>query len=201
MLRFSKKILSARKSSTLNLVFQTASFSSITTKETTTSQKLVPSSPIVHEVPNITKNLELMKGKGQSAYFDFIEHWSRGAFYNTGYGLSAIAVTLSGIYGICQETLIVDFLVFGYWVIGYNDIHQKHHTVLRNFPVLGNIRYFLEMLRPELRQYLLETDDDGKPYDRMSRSMTYQRAKGVRDTLPFGTRLDVYSPGKLHDMT
>eukprot|EP00607_Mallomonas_marina_P008634 CAMPEP_0182423610 /NCGR_PEP_ID=MMETSP1167-20130531/9661_1 /TAXON_ID=2988 /ORGANISM="Mallomonas Sp, Strain CCMP3275" /LENGTH=516 /DNA_ID=CAMNT_0024602745 /DNA_START=377 /DNA_END=1927 /DNA_ORIENTATION=+ len=72
---------------------------------------------------------------------------------------------------------------------------QKSHTVLRNFPVLGNVRYVLENLRPEIRQYFLEKDEDGKPFDRLHRSVVYQRAKDVRDTIPLGTRLDVYANG------
>ena len=51
------------------------------------------------------------------------------------------------------------------------------------------------MLRPEIRQYFIEADDSEKPFDRHHRAVAYQRAKDVRDTLPFGTRRDVYSPG------
>lgn len=49
-------------------------------------------------------------------------------------------------------------------------------------------------LRPEIRQYLVEDDLEGKPFDRMRRSLIYQRAKNVDDTLAFGTRRDVYAP-------
>lgn len=46
------------------------------------------------------------------------------------------------------------------------DKRQKHHSVLRNYPLLGRVRYFLEMIGPELRQYLILNDNDGKPFSR-----------------------------------
>jgi glutamate synthase domain-containing protein 2 len=69
---------------------------------------------------------------------------------------------------------------------------QKSHAIRRNYPVLGNLRYIFETVRPELRQYIVEGDDDGKPFDRMHRALVYTRAKNVNDTLPFGTRQDEY---------
>ena len=135
---------------------------------------------------------EKSQGKEQSAYFDFVEHWSRDAFFKCGYGITAAAGLLTAGLGICQETVLVDCIVGGYWALGYHDITQKHHTILRNFPVLGNTRYLLEMIRPEIRQYFVEADDTERPFDRSHRSIAYQRAKDVRDTLPFGTRRNVY---------
>lgn len=110
-------------------------------------------------------------------YFDFIEHWSRSAFFKTGYGLTAGAFGLTVGLGICQETVLLDLLVGGYWALGYHDITQSQHTILRNFPVLGNLRYLLEMLRPEIRQYFVEADDSERPFDRAHRNIAYQRAK------------------------
>ena len=135
---------------------------------------------------------EKNQGKEQSAYFDFVEHWSRDAFFKCGYGITAAAGLLTAGLGICQETVLVDCIVGGYWALGYHDMNQKHHTILRNFPVLGNTRYLLEMIRPEIRQYFVEADDTERPFDRAHRSIAYQRAKDVRDTLPFGTRRNVY---------
>lgn len=79
--------------------------------------------------------------------------------------------------------------------IGFYDIFQKKHTVLRLYPVVGHIRYFLEFFRPEIQQYFIETDINGTPISREFRSLVYQRAKGVRDTRPFGTVFDVYKDG------
>ena len=67
-------------------------------------------------------------------------------------------------------------------------MEQDRHTILRNFPVLGRVRYFLEMLRPEIRQYFIESDKEAFPYSREHRAIVYARAKGQVDTLPLGTR-------------
>ena len=75
------------------------------------------------------------------------------------------------------------------------DVLQKKHTLLRNFPVLGHVRYFLEFLRPEIQQYFIATDESELPFNRESRSLIYQRAKNVRDTIPFGTERDITSVG------
>lgn len=76
-----------------------------------------------------------------------------------------------------------------------HDYFQRRHAILRNFPLLGRFRYALEMIRPEIYQYFVEGDTEGVPFDRDQRSLIYQRAKGVRDTIPFGTKLNVYEPG------
>jgi len=126
---------------------------------------------------------------------DFLEHWGEKAFKKTGAGLTAGTIVLMGVYGICQETLLFGSLVAGYWWIGFQDLNQKSHAILRNFPVLGNFRYLFEMIRPEIRQYFIESDSDGVPYDRNHRSLVYQRSKKVTDTQSFGTRRDVYDEG------
>lgn len=78
-------------------------------------------------------------------------------------------------------------------ILGYYDLFQKQQTIRRNFPVIGNFRYLLEMVRPEINQYFVESNIDGKPFSRERRSLIYQRAKGVTDTIPFGTQQDVYA--------
>lgn len=79
--------------------------------------------------------------------------------------------------------------------VGIRDTLQTHHAVLRNFPVIGHFRYLLEEIRPEIQQYFIESDNDGKPFSREKRSIIYQRSKGALDTLPFGTKQDVYAVG------
>lgn len=71
----------------------------------------------------------------------------------------------------------------------YN-VRQSRHSILRNFPLMGYMRYFFESIRPELRQYFFESDLDGKPFNRRQRSIVYQRAKNVRQTVPFGMQSD-----------
>ncbi|MCF8276555.1 MAG: FMN-binding glutamate synthase family protein [Flavobacteriales bacterium] len=80
-------------------------------------------------------------------------------------------------------------------LLGIYDLIQKPHSILRNFPVVGHFRFLLEKFRPEIMQYFVETDTDGRPLNRIQRSMVYQRAKGVTDTTPFGTQENVYSEG------
>ncbi len=80
-------------------------------------------------------------------------------------------------------------------VMGIGDMTQKKQAIRRNYPVLGHMRYFLELIRPEIYQYFIENDTEGVPFDRENRSLIYQRAKTARDTTPFGTKLDVYAPG------
>ena len=87
-------------------------------------------------------------------------------------------------------------VVFGPLIlIGYNDIFQRKHSIRSNFPVIGNLRFMLESIRPEIMQYFVETDTDGRPINRLDRSLIYQRAKKVNDTAPFGTQLNVYDVG------
>jgi glutamate synthase domain-containing protein 2 len=87
-------------------------------------------------------------------------------------------------------------VVIGIIIIwGMMDAFQTRRTILRNFPVLGNFRYLLESIRPEIQQYFVESNTDGRPYSREDRSLVYQRAKGELDTIPFGTQRDVYANG------
>ncbi|WP_226780824.1 FMN-binding glutamate synthase family protein [Oceaniglobus trochenteri] len=80
-------------------------------------------------------------------------------------------------------------------LLGIHDLFQTHHSVLRNYPVLGQIRYFFEKIRPEIRQYLIEGDNEEEPFSREERSIVYQRAKGEEAARPFGTKQKVYEPG------
>lgn len=80
-------------------------------------------------------------------------------------------------------------------LIGIHNILQTRHSILRNYPVIGLMRFFLESTRKEMRQYFIESDTDGKPFSRNKRSIVYQRAKKQLDKRPFGTILDVYEPG------
>jgi len=80
-------------------------------------------------------------------------------------------------------------------LIGLYDLWQSEHSVRRNYPILGHIRYFVEFIRPEIRQYLLEADDEKLPFARSQRSLVYARAKNVASEKAFGTLLDVYQDG------
>jgi hypothetical protein len=80
-------------------------------------------------------------------------------------------------------------------VVGLYDLVQRKHSVLRNYPVLGHLRFLLEALRPELQQYFIERNFDGRPFDRDVRSLIYERAKGTAAELAFGTERDIDQVG------
>jgi glutamate synthase domain-containing protein 2 len=80
-------------------------------------------------------------------------------------------------------------------LLGVWDLVQTRHSILRNYPVIGHVRWIAELVRPEIRQYLIEADGDAAPFDRSQRSLVYQRAKGEAGEHPFGTLLDVYRNG------
>lgn len=80
-------------------------------------------------------------------------------------------------------------------IVSIANLRQKRHTILKNFPLLGYFRYFLESIRPEIRQYFGESDLDGKPFSRRQRSIVYQRAKDVKQTVAFGMQEDSTRPG------
>lgn len=89
--------------------------------------------------------------------------------------------------------LAVPLAFFGFFaVLGLRDFFQGQHAILRNYPITAHLRFFLEKIRPEMRQYFFEDDKDGMPFPRDKRAIVYQRAKGVLDKRPFGTQYDVY---------
>jgi glutamate synthase domain-containing protein 2 len=79
--------------------------------------------------------------------------------------------------------------------VGIHDLVQTRHAILRNYPILAHFRFFFESIRPEIRQYLLESDTEAVPFSRAQRSLVYQRAKNVEDKRPFGTEMDFYNAG------
>ena len=83
----------------------------------------------------------------------------------------------------------------GLTILGVHDLLQKPHAVLRNYPISAHLRFLLEEVRPEIRQYFFEDENDGRPFSRSQRVVVYQRAKMVLDKRPFGTQLDVYAQG------
>ena len=106
---------------------------------------------------------------------------------------------------------ISDTLLNGLWlvtsllsVLGLYDLLQKKHAILRNYPILGHFRFIFEDVRPEIRQYFIEADQDALPFSRMQRSLVYQRAKNENADKPFGSIIDVYQANYrfiVHSMT
>lgn len=111
-----------------------------------------------------------------------------------GFGIVLIGIALLLIFlHVSVEAVLALLIVI--MAIGIYDYCQSEHTILRNFPILGHIRFILEFFRPELRQYLIASDKEERPFNRNTRSVIYQRAKKERDTIPFGTQLDVLNQG------
>ena len=79
--------------------------------------------------------------------------------------------------------------------VGVYDLQQTRHAILRNYPIIGHLRFMLEAIRPELRQYFLESETEAAPFSRAQRTLVYARAKGQSDKRPFGTQLDVSAAG------
>jgi len=78
-------------------------------------------------------------------------------------------------------------------VMGVADVLQTHHTLWRNYPILSRLRWMFEDVGPYLRNYVIEGDQDGRPFSRDQRALVYARAKGQEDAHPMGTELDVYT--------
>lgn len=151
-----------------------------------------------HSTPSVRDTFHVPKKEptGNVELHELIESWSRSKFYHVGAGMTAGLAVIAVLYGpLSIVTLTTAVPVSLWWYVGLHDINQTSHTIKRNFPVIGNLRYLLESVRPEIRQYFIESDNEHNPISRAKRTLVYQRAKGARDSLPFGTREDVYQTG------
>lgn len=117
---------------------------------------------------------------------------------------SAFALCVAGLVA-CLAAVLVSPHLWLAWVgvavfavlsgTGVHDLRQTRHAILRNYPVIGHLRFLLEYIRPEMRQYFIESDSEAAPFSRAQRSLVYQRAKGDPDNRPFGTQLNVTIAG------
>lgn len=87
---------------------------------------------------------------------------------------------------------LLSLICLGLFILGWRDYRQTHHAILRNYPVSGHLRFLLEYIRPEIRQYFLENDEEKLPFSRNQRIMVYTRAKKQNDKRGFGTIKAVY---------
>ena len=104
-------------------------------------------------------------------------------------GVAVLAVLVSSAWWWAAAPLLALSL------IGVHDLVQKRHSVLRNYPIIGHMRFLMEEIRPEMQQYFVESNTDGRPYDRVTRDLMYDRAKGNHGEKPFGTQRDVNEVG------
>ncbi|MDP7574893.1 MAG: FMN-binding glutamate synthase family protein, partial [Phycisphaerales bacterium] len=108
--------------------------------------------------------------------------------------VSVLATALFVVLGVVCSQLWLLGLIWSAPTAGVGlwDLVQKQHSILRNYPLLGHLRFFFESIRPEMVQYFVETDEAGRPYNRTQRTAVYERAKNEEDVKPFGTELNVY---------
>ncbi len=124
-------------------------------------------------------------------------------YLNTLFPVRYIVFALLVMAGLLSVFTLVAFGVGWFWLLcsgalvalGIADLTQTKRSLLRNYPVIGHLRYMMEFVRPEIRQYFLESDSEAAPFSRAQRSLVYQRAKGESDKRPFGTQMAVYGEG------
>ncbi len=110
--------------------------------------------------------------------------------------ISVIVLSLIIAISIFWKSVLWSLIIFlPLIVMGIYDMFQKKHAIRRNFPLIGRLRYVLESIRPEIMQYFVETDTEGRPLNRIFRTLVYQRSKKINDTTPFGTQMNVYRSG------
>ena len=126
--------------------------------------------------------------------FHFLDQWYPIRY--TVFGVCVLGLAGSAYLlvtaGQGLPLVLVCLLLVG---VGLYDVVQSKRSILRNYPVIGHLRFMLEYVRPEIRQYFLESDNEATPFSRSQRSLVYQRAKGDSDKRPFGTQLDVHGEG------
>ena len=106
-----------------------------------------------------------------------------------------LAAVFSGLQSHYSPPWVWPAAIFGALaLVGVWDVTQARHSIRRNYPLIAHLRFLFELIRPEIRQYLIEGDRDETPFSRAQRSIVYQRAKGVVDKRPYGTQLDLYQP-------
>jgi glutamate synthase domain-containing protein 2 len=99
------------------------------------------------------------------------------------------AVTINGWWWIVATPICL-LAILGIW-----DLLQTEHSILRAYPIMGHARFIMESIRPEIRQYFIESNSEATPFDRETREMVYERAKGLNSDEPFGTERDVNALG------
>lgn len=102
--------------------------------------------------------------------------------------LSALAITHSPFWWIGAVPFVLLSLV-GFW-----DLVQDGHTLMRNYPVIARVRWLSEYLRPFIQSYFVEGDTEGKPFSREERALVYRRSKNIEGVQPFGSELDFKAP-------
>lgn len=107
--------------------------------------------------------------------------------------LCLLLVVFFGVLSGFTHWGVAPLILFGaLLLLGVYDLLQTRHAILRNYPIIGHMRYIFEFIRPEMRQYFIEGDNEALPFSREQRAIVYRRAKGVPADHPFGTLYNVY---------
>ncbi|HYO04815.1 MAG TPA: FMN-binding glutamate synthase family protein [Mycobacterium sp.] len=104
--------------------------------------------------------------------------------------LAGLAAAFVSWWWALPALVLLALAALGTW-----DVVQTRHTILRVYPILGHVRFLMEMLRPEIRQYFIESNTEATPFDRETRDLVYERAKGTKGDEPFGTERDIGAIG------
>jgi hypothetical protein len=104
--------------------------------------------------------------------------------------LAAIAALAESGWWAAPAAALIGLAALGTW-----DLLQTRHTILRLYPILGHVRFLMELIRPEIRQYFIESNTEAAPFDRETRDLVYERAKATKGDEPFGTERDVNAIG------
>jgi glutamate synthase domain-containing protein 2 len=108
---------------------------------------------------------------------------------------SLVLVGLAALAGGGVVSIVGTVLLGMLLTLAIHDVLQRRHSILRNYPVAGHLRFLFEAIRPEMQQYFIERNYDGRPYDRDTRTVIYERAKGIHGEQAFGTERDLAEPG------
>jgi glutamate synthase domain-containing protein 2 len=110
--------------------------------------------------------------------------------------ISIFLVSVLGISSIFSKGFLIPLIILlPFLAMGLYDAFQSKHTIRKNFPLFGRLRYVMENIRPGIHQYFVESDIDGAPFNRLQRSQIYARSKKETETVPFGTQQNVYADG------
>lgn len=109
--------------------------------------------------------------------------------------LALVGIALASASLPSPGAVFILFVLVPLACLGLYDLAQPEHSVRRNYPIVGRIRWLFEEVRPELRQYLIEGENEELPFSRSQRTLAYARSKNENSERPFGTLLDVYAEG------
>ena len=104
--------------------------------------------------------------------------------------LAGVLALLFHVWWALPAAVLAGLAALGTW-----DLIQTRHTILRLYPILGHVRFLMEFIRPEIRQYFVESNTEASPFDRETRDLVYERAKATKGDEPFGTERDVGAIG------